>query len=168
MNTKKPRTALFDKPVPADDVVVRCVKLSDALMARASLLFESYGITVLQYNVLRILYVRDPDGEGMPIGAIGSRLMVKSIDVSRLVDRLERNGLVERFRLTEDRRVVRVRLTRDGVDRVEKVHPPLVQHNIDLLAAIPKSDLKQLATLLERTLAAVQAASPDSSTTRKE
>ena len=84
MNTKKPRTALFDKPVHADDVVVRCVKLSDALMARASLLFESYGITVLQYNVLRILYVRDPDGEGMPIGAIGSRLMVKSIPWLRL------------------------------------------------------------------------------------
>jgi DNA-binding MarR family transcriptional regulator len=168
MNTKKPRTALFEKPVPADDVVVRCVKLSDALMARASILFESYGITVLQYNVMRILYVRDPDGEGMPIGAMGIRLMVKSIDVSRLIDRLERNGLVERFRLAKDRRVVRVRLTRNGVDRVEKVHPSLVQHNIDMLASIPKSDLKQLASLLERVLATVQTPLPNTSTNKKE
>jgi len=168
MKTKKTRTALFDKPVPADDVVVRSVKLGDALAARTSLLFESYGITMLQYNVMRILYVRDPDGEGMPIGAIGSRLMVKSIDVSRLIDRLERSGLIERFRPDGDRRVVRVRLTSEGVDRVEQVHPPLVKHNIDLFAAISKSDLKQLAKLLEQALAAVQAAPPKSSTTKKE
>jgi len=120
-----------------------------------SVFFASHGLTTLQYNVLRILYVRDADGEGLPIGTIGSGLMVRGPDVTRLVDRLERAGLVERFRPGDDRRVVKVRLTRRGTALAEKVHAPLVQHNRDLLGRISQTDLEQLARLLGRALDAL-------------
>ena len=153
---KTTRTALFEKPVPADDVVIRCVRLADAISARLSLFFADYDLTVLQYNVLRILYVRDEHGEGLPIGQVASRLLVRGPDVTRLVDRLERAGFVSRFRSPDDRRVVRVKLTHAGTDRVEEVHGPLIEHNQELLAKMSNSNLERLAKLLSLTLESIQ------------
>jgi len=155
MAKKRQQTALFDEPVAADDVVVCAVRLADAIAARVSVLFAEHGLTTLQYNVLRILYVRDPEGEGLAVGAIRDRLMVRGPDVTRLINRLEKAGLVERFRPSDDRRVVKVRLTATGVDRVEVVHPLLVAHNCELFARIPQAELEQLAQLLAKALEAI-------------
>jgi DNA-binding MarR family transcriptional regulator len=87
---------------------------------------------------------------------IGTGLMVQKPNVTRLLDRLTEVGLVERFRPEDDRRVVKVRLTRAGTDLVEKVHGPLVEHNRELLRSIPQGDLKRLAQLLGRALDAVR------------
>jgi DNA-binding MarR family transcriptional regulator len=146
------RKALFTETVWADEVVIRAIRLGDALSIALSLFFAEHGLTVLQYNVLRILYVRDPQGEGLPVGTVGAGLMVRGPDVTRLVDRLERGGLVERVRRPEDRRVVRVRLTRAGVARVEEVHGPLVKRNVKLLAHVPEKDLERIARDLARIL----------------
>lgn len=150
MSPKKPRTALFDAPVPADDVVVRCVRLGDVLSNRLSLFFKEHGLTILQYTVLRILYVRDPDGEGLSSGEIGGRLLVRVPDVTRLIDRMVSAGLVERFRSPDDRRVVKVRLTQAATDLVEAIHQPLIQHNVEMFAGMPEKDLERLSSLLAR------------------
>jgi DNA-binding MarR family transcriptional regulator len=105
--------------------------------------------------VLRILYVRDAEGEGLPTGEVGAGLMFRGPDVTRLVDRLEKAGLVDRFRAPGDRRVVRVRLTRAGTALVEKVHDPLVEHNRELFARMSERDLERLARLLARALDAL-------------
>jgi DNA-binding MarR family transcriptional regulator len=156
MATGKKRKALFDAPVAADDVVVRCTRLADAIAVRVAPFFKAYGLTSLQYNVLRILYVRDEGGEGLPSGTIGTRLMVRVPDVTRLIDRLESAGLVERFRRAEDRRVVRVKLTAKGTALVEEVHGPLVEHNRKLLSAMPQRDLERLSRLLADALEVVR------------
>lgn len=155
MAKKRRQTALFDRPVAADDVVVRSLRLGDAITARASVFFAEHELTTLQYNVLRILYVRDPDGEGLAVGAIRDGLMVRGPDVTRLIDRLEKAGLVERFRLARDRRVVKVRLTASGTERVEVVHPLLVAHNVELLAQLSQRKIEQLAQLLADALQAI-------------
>ncbi|MCB1281021.1 MAG: MarR family transcriptional regulator [Salinibacterium sp.] len=155
MATRRTRKALFDAPVPADDVVVRCTRLADAIALRIAPFFKEHGLTALQYNVLRILYVRDESGEGLPSGTIGAGLMVRVPDVTRLVDRLEAAGWVERFRLPEDRRVVRVKLTREGTALVERVHAPLVAHNREMFSRMAFRDLERLSQLLADAQAAI-------------
>jgi len=152
---KRPRSAVFAKPVPADDVVVACIRLGDTIVARLTPLAASHGLTLLQYNVLRILYVRDAEGTGLPIGTVGAGLLVHAPDVTRLVDRLEQGGLVERFRSLEDRRAVNVRLTDKGIALVERFHPTLVEHNRKMLSAIPDAELRHLAQNLSRALSAL-------------
>lgn len=152
----KNRTALIHDPVHADDVVVRTTRLADALAANVGPLFAEYGLTMPQFNILRILYVQDPELEGLPTGSIRERLLVRGPDVTRLIDRIEKAGLVERVRSAEDRRVVNVRLTEAGTDLVEEIHEPLMQHNRELFATIPESDLEQLAELLSRALKALE------------
>jgi len=55
--SKAPRTALFDETVWADEVVIRAVRLGDAIAMRMAAFFGGYGLTTLQYDVLRILKV---------------------------------------------------------------------------------------------------------------
>lgn len=147
---KRRRTALFDAPDWADTVAIRAMRLGDAFLTRMTTLLAEFGITPLQYNVLRILYVRDADGEGLPVGTIGGSLVTPTIDVTRLIDRLEKLGCLERVRKAEDRRVVRVRLTKAGFDMVERIHRPLVAHHGTLLAHVPKPDLEHIAGELAR------------------
>lgn len=150
MAIKRRRKALFDEPVYADDVVVRAARLGDALLARLAPFFKSFGLTMQQFNVLRILYVRDEEGKGLSTSAIGPRLTVRAPDITRLIDRLEVAGLVERVRTNDDRRVVRVRLTSAGFALVEEIHDPLIQNNENLFAKMSTRDLQVLARLLGR------------------
>jgi len=144
-NRKKPRKALFDAPDWADTLAVRAVQLGDSIVTRMTALLAPFGITPLQYNVLRILYVRDEHGEGLPVGSIGGELVAWAPDVTRLIDRLEKLGHIERVRKSDDRRIVRARLTDQGFALVEKIHGPLVAHHQALFAKLPKADLKRLA-----------------------
>jgi DNA-binding MarR family transcriptional regulator len=141
----KRRAALFDAPDWADAVAIGAIRLGDALLTGMTRLLTEFGITPLQYNVLRILYVRDAEGEGLSVGAIGSALVTVAPDVSRLIDRLEKLGYLERVRKADDRRVVRVRLTGKGFELVERIHTPLIAHHRALFARISKSDLERIA-----------------------
>lgn len=149
---KKQRAALFDAPDWADTLVVRAIRLGATFVTRVTVLMDEFGVTPLQYNVLRILYVRDEDGDGMSVGAIGQTLVAPAPDVTRLLDRLEKLGYLERIRKADDRRVVRVRLTDAGSALVERIHRPLVAHNHALLAKMSKADVKRIAEDLRHVL----------------
>ena len=124
---------------------------------RASLdrFFRDYGITKLQFNVLRILYVRDPKGEGLPAGSFADRLVHRATDVPRVSDRLVSAGLLERVRSDEDRRVVRVRLTAAGTHLSERIDGPLLAHDCKLVSNLSEAELRKLASLLEQALKSV-------------
>lgn len=153
MSTPRHRKALFEAPEWADTVALRAMILGDRFITRLTTFLAPFGITPLQFNVLRILYVRDGEGEGIPVGNVGDALVAGNGDVTRLIDRLEKQGLIERVRKSDDRRVVRVRLTTEGFDLVERIHKPLMAHHSALLAGIPTPELERvaaaLATILE-------------------
>lgn len=131
------------------------MRLGEALGSRMDLFFRDYGITKLQFNVLRILYVRDPDREGLPSGSFASRLVHRAPDVPRVIDRLVSAGLLERVRSDKDRRVVRVRLTAAGTQLVERIEGPLLASDCKLVSGLSEAELRKLATLLERALQSV-------------
>src|SRR6476660_5678390 len=80
-------------------------------------------LTLHQYNVLRIL--RGSHLTGLPSGEIANRIIARDPDITRLVDRLERRGLVTRMRGRQDRRVVEVAITKKGLDLLRNLDEPV-------------------------------------------
>jgi DNA-binding MarR family transcriptional regulator len=104
-----------------------------------------FGVTHEQYNVLRIL--RGVYPEGYSRQEITDRLIERSPDVTRLIDRLERNGLVERYRSTDDRRLSLTRISRMGLVLLEQMDEPLRAAQRAYMYALSEGDLAQLARL---------------------
>jgi DNA-binding MarR family transcriptional regulator len=80
-------------------------------------------LSVSQYNILRVL--RGAGAAGLACGQVGGQLFRHDPDVTRLVDRLHKRGLVERARETRDRRVVRTRITTAGRDLLASLDVPV-------------------------------------------
>ncbi len=80
---------------------------------------KPYNITMQQYNVLRILRGQYP--KGLTTSEIRDRMLDKMSDASRLVDRLEKLKLVEKKRNIDDRRLVAVKLSDQGVTLTDKI-----------------------------------------------
>jgi DNA-binding MarR family transcriptional regulator len=142
------RTALMDSVPPSEQIVIGLMQGGWALESRVDKFFRQYGITLLQYNVLRICYVRDVDGTGIPSGTFSSVLLRLVPDVSRLIDRLVKMGLMERLPSPTDRRVVLIRLTPQGYDLIELTHPKLLEHNRAFFEHMPEADIKKAAKSL--------------------
>ena len=106
-----------------------------------------YDITQAQYNALRILRGAHP--EGYPRGEIASRLIDRAPDVTRLIDRLEQRGLVERARSRADRRLSITRISRNGLQLLKRMDAPVRAINETFSQRIPAKDLKELSRICE-------------------
>jgi DNA-binding MarR family transcriptional regulator len=149
---KRPQTALDDGATPESDAAVLAVRLGNILNIEVDDFFRPWGITALQFNVLRILYVRDPERKGISRGALQALLMHRVPDVTRLLDRLETAGLITRHRPKDNQRTVLTTLTDKGWDLVEKSHRPLLKTNRSQFAHFSKAEIKQFIDLLRKAL----------------
>lgn len=111
-------------------------------------LFRGSGLSEATYNVLRIL--RSAGDEGRCWSDIRKDLVVPVPDVTRLIDRLERSGHVERMRSADDRRKVFVRITRQGRQLVDALDEPVRRMLRDRLGHVAEPELRRLSVMLER------------------
>ena len=111
-------------------------------------LLRAHGLTSPQYNVLRIL--RGAGERGLTASDIGDRMITRDPDVTRLVDRLEKRGLVERWRCGEDRRVVWTRISPAGLDAIGPLDAPLDELHVAQLAHLEPETLRTLIGILEQ------------------
>lgn len=81
--------------------------------------FKPYGLTTPQFNILRILRGQHP--EPSTVNLLIDRMLDKSSNASRIVDRLETKGLVERKQCMKDRRAVDVVISQKGLDLLGKL-----------------------------------------------
>lgn len=128
------------------ELFLNLIRTSEWLQGEFAKVFKAYGITQPQFNVLKILQVEDQFG--IPIQKIVNRMTTKSSDVTRLVDRLEKSGLVQRFRTEEDRRVIYVRLTEAGWAMIDQLAQPLVATHKHTIGHLGRSSLELLNRLL--------------------
>ncbi len=105
------------------------------------------GLTASQYNVLRIL--RGARTE-LPIMTIRDRMMDPEPSITRLIDRLEERGLVERRRCVDDRRRVDCSLTSAGLELVNSLDEPVDEMDRSLMKGLNRRELVQLKQLLDR------------------
>ena len=84
---------------------------------------KSEELSPTQYNVLRILR---GSPQGLPCGEIGNRMITRDPDITRLLDRLEKRGLVSRCRESRDRRTVLTRITPVGLKLLARLEEPVL------------------------------------------
>ncbi len=107
-----------------------------------------YGITPAQYNVLRILRGSHP--ETLTCSALGQRLLDRTPDVTRLLNRLDRQGLICRARAEHDRRVVEVGITGAGLALLDRMHHDIEAAEGRLMHHLSPDEHQHLTRLLER------------------
>lgn len=120
----------------------------DRLRMLEDALFGRFDLTPQQYNVLRLLEAQRPGG--LQTLELASRLVSRAPDITRMLDRLEARGLIERQRPSDNRRVVEVRITPRGVALLEEIAEPLAECHARQLGHMPAAALKQLCTLLRQ------------------
>src|SRR5574338_113383 len=109
---------------------------------------NKYGLTMPQYNVLRILNGVYP--EGHPRCDIISRMIEPAPDVTRIIDRLMKEKLVERFHTDNDKRLSMTRITEKGIKLLEKAHPEVQALGNYIATTLSNQEKKILSDLLEK------------------
>ena len=132
---------------PAQEATLNLIVAADYVCMRLERVCAGFGITRPQYNVLRILRGVHPGGH--PRGEIGARLLASAPDVTRLVDRLEAQGLVERERVKEDRRLSITRITRKGLRLLEEIHPHIAEEHERFSQKVSRRDCLELSRICE-------------------
>lgn len=120
---------------------------SYVLRTQTSLQLKEFDLTPEQFNVLRILKGKHP--EKMCVRDIAGRMIERSSNVPRILDRLVAKKFVNRITSSEDKRETVMNLTQAGLDILSTVNPVMEQLNKNL-SGLKKSELVTLNELLER------------------
>jgi len=134
-------------PSLENQVFVALLRAASALERDADQLLKAHHLTSAQYNVLRILRGAEP--HGLACRAIGDRMISRDPDMTRLLDRMEKRGWITRERQTDDRRVVKTRITAQGLDILKALDQPVREAHKRQFRHISAARLKLLAKLLE-------------------
>ncbi len=136
------------RPAIERDAFLAVLKAARDLERTSAELLKAHDLSLAQYNVLRIL--RGAGEAGSTCGQIGSQLIKHDPDVTRLLDRLERSGLIERARDARDRRVVRTRITRAGLAVLSDLDKPVEELHRRQFGHMSQASLEALGRLLDQ------------------
>lgn len=130
----------------AEEVVVSILRTAAVLQRHLAQVVEAHGITIQQYNVLRIL--RGAGESGLPTLAIRDRMIEEAAGITRLLDKLESAGFVQRERSTPDRRQVLCHITTQGLRLLTSLDAPMDAANQRSGAMLDDAERHQVVELL--------------------
>jgi DNA-binding MarR family transcriptional regulator len=130
---------------PEEAAYLDLLRTADVLTRGAIGVLKAEELSTTQYNVLRILR---GSPEGLTCGEIASRMITRDPDVTRLLDRMEKRGLISRARESRDRRLVLARISPEGLKLVNRLDEPVQKIHRKQLGHMGKDRLRALAELL--------------------
>jgi DNA-binding MarR family transcriptional regulator len=129
------------------------LRTADMLSRGLVQVLRTEALSSTQYNVLRILRGTP---EGLPCGEVANRMITRDPDVTRLLDRLEKRGLITRSRETTDRRTVMARITREGLKVLARLDEPVQVAHRKQLGHLGRERLRALTELLQASRSQVE------------
>jgi DNA-binding MarR family transcriptional regulator len=135
-----------------ESAFLELMRTTDMLSRGFAPLLKAEELSSTQYNVLRILRGAP---EGLPCGEIGSRMITRDPDITRLLDRLEKRGLVSRCRETKDRRMVLTRITDKGLELLARLDEPVQEVHRVQMGHLGRERLQELVELVRAARTAV-------------
>lgn len=137
------------KPFEAEfqEAGVALLRTSDQLRRRLAATVEPHGLTVQQYNVLRILRGAHP--ETVPTLEIATRMIEQAPGITRLLDRLESKKLIERVRCREDRRRVLCTISPAGLALLAELDGPMFETVRACFTSLSAAQTRNLIQLLD-------------------
>ena len=137
---RKPRAAC-----PEEAAFLDLLRTTDMLTRRPAQVLKTEDLSATQYNVLRILRGAP---EGLTCGEVANRMITRDPDITRLLDRLEKRGLIARCRETKDRRMVLTRVTPEGLALLVRLDRPVREAHRRQLGHLGRERLRALSELL--------------------
>lgn len=138
--------ALFDSL--EQEAYLQLWRTYDRLRELDERVFAAHGLSAQQYNALRVLRAAAP--RPLATSALGARLVSRAPDMTRLLDKLEAQGLVRRRRSLQNRRLVEVSITPAGRAAVDRLADAVIECGRDQLGHLDRSSLRDLIALLKR------------------
>jgi DNA-binding MarR family transcriptional regulator len=130
---------------PEEAAFLDLLRTTDVLSRGLVQVLKSEALSPTQYNVLRILR---GSPEGLPCGEIANRMITRDPDVTRLLDRLEKRGLISRCREIKDRRTVTAQITAEGLKLLSRLDEPVLAAHRRQLGHLGQQRLRALSELL--------------------
>ncbi|MBT8261643.1 MAG: MarR family transcriptional regulator [Bacteroidia bacterium] len=127
--------------------VINIMYTSRIIEEAVSTLLKPYDLTIPQYNVMRIL--RGQKGKPASLSTIQERMIDKSSNTTRLVDKLIRKGWVKRSVCEENRRKVDILITSSGLEILKELDPITENNNQEILKNLSEEQLLNLNNLLD-------------------
>ena len=131
---------------PEETVFLELLRTTDMLSRSLILVLKTEDVSANQYNVLRILRGAL---DGLSCGEIANRMITRDPDITRLLDRLEKRGLISRCRETKDRRMVMTRITPEGLDLLARLDGPVEEAHRKQLGHLGQERLRAIRELME-------------------
>jgi DNA-binding MarR family transcriptional regulator len=134
-------------PSPEEAAFLDLLRTTDMLSRGLVTILKPEDLSSTQYNVLRILRGAP---EGLPCGEIAKRMITRDPDITRLLDRLEKFGLISRSREARDRRTVMARITGAGLKLLARLDEPIQEAHRKQLGHLGRERLRLLTDLLRQ------------------
>ena len=132
----------------AKSLVVETMRLGQLIGDELSCTLHPYDLTLQQFNVLRIL--RGCKKSPATLQYITERMIHKTSNTTRLVDRLITKGLAERKQCHENRRKVDISITKQGLALLLKIDPYIINKEVEIANRLSESDLQNLLTIYQK------------------
>jgi MarR family 2-MHQ and catechol resistance regulon transcriptional repressor len=129
-------------------VVVEVMRSGNVFSEHINTSLNPFGLTLQQFNVLRIL--RGRNGDAACLESITNDMIHRMSNTSRLVDKLIEKGLVKRAVCKENRRKVDIFITQKGLDLLNEIEPMLDKSEKEITAALSKKEMEQLLQLITK------------------
>jgi DNA-binding MarR family transcriptional regulator len=130
-----------------EETLLNLERTADCFRREMQQTLKPFGITATQYNVLRIL--RGAGQAGLGCSELSDRMVASDPDITRLLERLDREGMVRRRRHEGDRRIVLTVITEAGLQLLETAVPMVDAMLRGLLGHMRPEELDRLIELLE-------------------
>lgn len=125
---------------------IKLIRARESVARHVRPTIESFGLTIAQFGTMEMIYHLGPQTQKV----IGNKLLWSGGNVTQVVDNLERNGLVKRNPVPEDRRAYHVSLTENGHDLIEKVFDQHLQDISRIFGVLSEPEQQKLGELCKR------------------
>ncbi|MHC4555683.1 MAG: MarR family winged helix-turn-helix transcriptional regulator [Planctomycetota bacterium] len=140
------------KPVAllAHEALLNTYYTASCLKKKAGLFLRPFGLTDVQFNLMMLLQQQSSSEEGLTQAQLSDMMLVNRANITSLIDRMEKGGLVARTSTPADRRYNIVKLTDRGKDLLTQIEPLYAQEVKRIMAALADSEKKKFIKMLER------------------
>jgi len=139
---------------PSQEAAIGLMRTADQVRRYFASVLAPEGITLAQYNVLRVLRGAGP--EGLPTLEVAGRLIEQTPGITRLLDRLDARGWVRRERCPSDRRQVLCYITKSGSELLARLDAAMDEADEEALSALSRREQRQLIQLMDRVRASLR------------
>jgi DNA-binding MarR family transcriptional regulator len=128
-------------------LIINLIYTYNQLSGQMATMLQPHGLTMQQYNILRILKGQYPNPSTNNL--VKERMLDRNSDVTRLIDRMIRNGLVTRTSCEKDRRRVDILITQQGLDVLDAIQAQ--ETDLDVIAhRLPEDQQRAMNDMLDR------------------